>query len=105
MRSADTVSGRDRERRAARGDQAANLLGLQQRRCAAAEEDRVGVCSIAGTADLCLERIDITALEIALEESAVEVAVVADVAAERDVQVKAQRRRTRDEGRGASLLA
>jgi hypothetical protein len=66
----------------------ANLVGLEERRRSAAEEDRVGRRTVGLVSNVLLERIDILALQIRIEETAVEVAVVADGRAEGDVEIK-----------------
>ena len=83
----------EREGVATRGDQEADLVGIQERRGAATEEDGVGGAPArAGAANLRFECLDIAPLQRRLEETAVEVAVVADGAAERDVEVEPERR-------------
>ena len=104
MRASETVSGLVSRVTSASGasrkaslagiHQARDLPGLEQRRRAAAEEDRVGRAPIAGSEDLRLESPDVRRLEIGVEQPPVEVAVVADVAAERDVEVEADGGRT-----------
>ena len=81
---------RDGEAVAARVDQLANLVGLEQRRRPAAEEDRVRRAAVARATDLRLERRDVSRLQPGVEQTSIEVAVVADVTAERDVEVEAQ---------------
>src|SRR5205814_7912600 len=95
---------RDVERLLARADDAPHLAWLEERRRAAAEVDRVGARgdwglgigdwlkvrnrAVTMRANLAHDRIYIPALQIRVEEPAVEVAVVADRGAERNVDVK-----------------
>src|SRR6185436_97121 len=82
----DLGVGRDVERLAARRHETRDLRRLEQRRGPAAEEDRVSRAAL-GRSNLALERRHVPILQPGLEEPAVEVAVVADGAAERYVQV------------------
>ena len=71
-------------------DQPANFRRLEERRRAAPEIDGIhGLAAPAG-ANLALERRDVAILEAALEQPAVEIAVVADGRAERDVEVESE---------------
>ncbi len=82
---------RDVEGLAAGRDESADLVRLEQRRRAAAEEDRVDAlrpgrrCRISP-----LQRVDVAVLQAGSNRPAVEVAVVADRGAERDVEVEAE---------------
>jgi len=67
-----------------------DLVRLEQRRRAAAKEDGVGRRLVPGASDLGRERVDVLPLHVRVEQPAVEVAVVADVAAKGDVEVKAE---------------
>jgi hypothetical protein len=76
------------ERVFARLDDPRDLPGLEQRRRPAAEIDRVGR-ALTRSRDLGEQRLDIARLEIGVEQPAVEVTVIANRGAERDVDVKA----------------
>ena len=102
IRSADDVSGlvsrvisasAPARSVAARSDQAGDLVGIQERRCAAAEEDGVGRRARARwSGGSPLQRLDVARLQRRLEEAAVEIAVIADGAAERDVKIEPEHR-------------
>jgi phage/plasmid primase-like uncharacterized protein len=79
-----------RERMATGGDDGLDLVGLEQRRRASAEVDRVGRRSVSVRRDLAEQRSDVALLQRGVKESAIEVAVVADRRAERDVDVEAE---------------
>ncbi len=66
------------ERLPARGNQRGDLLGFQQRRRPATEEDRVGCTSVRGPPNLRLEGTGVLPLQLGVEQTAVEVAVAAD---------------------------
>src|SRR5205823_2016990 len=85
----------DIERVVARADDASDFVGLEQRRRAAAEVDRVGAAFLIRGAGLyaCLpnlrdQRIDVPLLQRGVEQPAVEIAVVADGRTERNVNVQ-----------------
>ena len=81
----------DVERLAAGLDQRADFLRFEQRRRAAAEEDRVGRLARAPAARIsCSSAATYRVLQPGVEQAAVEVAVVADGGAERDVEVEAE---------------
>src|SRR5687768_9076084 len=81
--------GGDVERPSAGAKEAADLLGVEERRGPAAEKDRVGRLSLARCLHLARQRADVPVLQRGIEQPAVEVAVVADRAAERNVEVEA----------------
>src|SRR5262245_30433776 len=74
----------------ARFDNRADLVRLEQRRRAATEENRIGGVAIGPAADLLVQRGDVLGLQFGVKESPIEVAVVADGRAERNVDVEAQ---------------
>jgi hypothetical protein len=78
---------RDVERLAAGGDEPRDLGRLEQRRRPAPEEDRVGCATLRGS-DLALEGRDVAIFQPGFEQPTVEIAVVADGAAERNVEVQ-----------------
>ena len=69
-------------------DQTRDFFGSKQRRRAASEVDRVDRGAVTSPVDLGLERIDIAPLQPRLDQAAVEVAVVADRFAERNVEIQ-----------------
>src|SRR5262245_25193469 len=86
-------------------DDRRNLLAGKQRRCPATKVDRVGAgpsgCAFVGARcpcrclpscprDLSDQGPNVLCLEIAIEQTAIEVAVVADCGAEGDVDVETQ---------------
>jgi hypothetical protein len=78
------------ERIAARLDDGANLFRLEHRRRAAAEENGVGRDAAGAQSDLAAHRLDVAVLQLGLKETTIEVAVVADGGAERDVDVESE---------------
>ena len=91
--------GRDVEGVRARPGDSRDFRGLQQRRRSAAEIDGVGRSRLSRRqdfhrascpCDLAHERVDIAGLECFIEQTAIEIAVVADGGAERDVDVETQ---------------
>jgi hypothetical protein len=76
---------------AAGRNEARDLGRLEQRWCAAAEEDRVGGRSVRRSPDLVLERTHVPCFQRRIEQPAVEIAVAADRGAERDVEIQAER--------------
>ena len=81
--------GRHREGVTAGLDDRLHLARLEQRRRAAAEEDGVGVSPIRLTPDFLQQCGDVLVLQVPIEETAIEVAVVTDRRAERNVDVEA----------------
>jgi len=71
-------------------DEPCDLRRIEKRGSAAAEED--GVCgpAIAGVEDLLLDCLDVTRLQIAIEQAAIEIAVTANGRTKRDVEIQAQ---------------
>jgi hypothetical protein len=83
---------RDVERAAAGREDPLHVVGREQRRRAAAEENRVGGGPLAAfprSTNLGDERVDVPTLQGRIEQTAIEIAVVADRRAERDVDVQA----------------
>jgi hypothetical protein len=83
----------ERKAFAARAHEPSNLLARQQRRGAAAKIDRIGRrLRFRGAPDLRLEGRHVPGLERGVEQTSIEVAVVADGGAERDMEIKTQHR-------------
>jgi hypothetical protein len=79
----------------ARADDAPDLFRFEERRRAPAEIDRVGRGPgprrpRPHVSDFGDQRLDITRLDLRIEEAAIEIAVVADCRAERDVDVQTE---------------
>ena len=69
-------------------DDARDLAGLQKRRRPAAEVNRVGCFPLALSRDLTHERVDVARFQRRVKETTIEVAVIANGRAERDVEVE-----------------
>ena len=85
---------RQRERVAARADEPRDFVGIEQRRRAAAEKDRVGRGAPCGSPRSAESRArapsTYRALQSRIEQTAIEIAVAADRRAERDVEIEAE---------------
>src|SRR5262249_17963745 len=89
----DLATGRDGEPVAKGADDPRDVVRIEQRRRPAAKVDGVdgSVGSEPGRTDVPNERVDVTRLHRVVVQAPIEVAVIADRRAERDVDVRAER--------------